>query len=172
TAGPLDYEGGPMLNAQQGDFRAIFNKPMSQGTRIHELALYVIFESPQQYLAGNPSDYMREPEFTQFLVDIPTTWDEIVALEGRVGDYLLLARRHDRDWYLAAITDWTARQMKVSLNFLTQGQWQAEIYCDGINADRYASDYAVHRRMVQREDTLMLELAPAGGWVARLSPQP
>ncbi len=170
TAGPLDFEGGSMLNAQKNDFRAVFNKPMSQGTRIHELALYVIFESPMQYLAGNPSDYLREPEYTQFLADIPTMWHETVALDGAVGEFVLLARRRGAEWYLAAITDWQPRTLEAPLSFLPQGTWRAEIYADGINADRYASDYRVTVRQVSPQDTLTLDLAPAGGCVVKLTP--
>lgn len=169
TAGPLDYEGGPMLNAQKSDFRAVFNKPMSQGTRVHELALYAVFESPMQYLAGNPSDYLREPEFTQFLADIPTLWDETIALDGTVGDYLLLARRRGDNWYLAAITDWEPRTLRAPLSFLKRGDWQAEIYADGINADRYASDYRRYTLQITAADTLTLRLSPAGGCMIKLT---
>ncbi|MDZ7317279.1 MAG: glycoside hydrolase family 97 protein [candidate division KSB1 bacterium] len=167
TAGPLDFEGGSMLNVHPHEFHPFFSRPMSQGTRIHELALYVIFESPLQYQAGNPSDYLREPDFTQFLVDIPTIWDETKAIDGAVGEYVLLARRRGTEWHLAAISDRNPRRFEVPLSFLDNGLWQAEIWADGINADRYASDYRQEQRIVTSNETLRIDLAPSGGFVAR-----
>jgi alpha-glucosidase len=168
-AGPLDYEGGSMQNAQLKDFRAIFERPLSQGTRVHQLAQYVIYVSPLQYLAGNPSDYLREPDFTSFLAGIPTTWDDTRVIAGELSDYVVLARRSGHTWYLAAMTDWTARTLNIPLSFLDNEKYHAIIYADGINADRYASDYILSNQYLTRIDTLNIQLAPGGGWVARIS---
>ena len=172
AAGPLDWEGGSMLNGTQKTFRVVFEQPMNQGTRTQQLAQNVIYESPLQYLAGTPSDYRAAPDFTRELAAIPTTWDETRAIDGAVGDYLVVARRSGNDWYLAAMTDWTARTLDVPLAFLGAGTYAATIVSDGMNADRYAADYRIDRQQVGPATTLTLRLAPGGGYVARLRKVP
>ena len=169
AAGPMDWEGGSMNNGTQKTFRVVFEQPMNQGTRTQQLAQYVVYESPLQYLAGTPSDYRSAPDFTRELAAIPTTWDETRAIDGAVGDYLVVARRSGNDWYLAAMTDWTARTLEVPLAFLRAGTYAATIVSDGMNADRYAPDYRIHKQEVGSGTTLTLRLAPGGGYVARLS---
>lgn len=167
-AGPLDWEGGAMNNGTQKTFRAVPEQPMSQGTRTQQMAQYVVYESPLQYLAATPSDYRTAQEFTRLLADIPTTWDETRAIEGAVGDYLVLARRKGDTWYLAAMTDWTPRTFEVPLSFLQPGTYAATIVADGLNAHRHAADYRIEKREAGRGTTLTLKLAPGGGYVARL----
>jgi alpha-glucosidase len=168
-AGPMDWEGGAMINGTQKTFRVIGEQPMSQGTRAQQLAQYVIYDSPLQYLAGTPSDYRAEPEFTRFLGGIPTTWDETRPLQGEIGDYVVVARRAGDTWYVAAMTDWTARQIEVPLTFLSPGEYTATVVADGMNAARYAADYKMEARAVSQRSSLVLELAPGGGYVARLT---
>jgi alpha-glucosidase len=169
VAGPMDWEGGSMNNGTQKTFRVVFEQPMNQGTRTQQLAQYVLYESPLQYLAGTPSDYRAAPEFTRMLAAIPTTWDETHAIAGEVGDYLVVARRSGDVWYLAAMTDWTARTLDVSLAFLDAGSYAATIVSDGMNADRYAADYRIDTLEAGQGSTLKLRLVPGGGYVARLS---
>ncbi|GAB2506371.1 glycoside hydrolase family 97 protein [Pseudoxanthomonas sangjuensis] len=170
-AGPMDWEGGAMLNGTQKTFRVVGEQPMSQGTRTQQLAQYVVYDSPLQYLAGTPSDYRAEPGFTRILADIPTTWDETRPLQGEVGEYLAVARRAGDAWYVAAMTDWAARTLQVPLSFLPAGEYEATIVADGINADRYAADYRIESRAVGPKETLRIELASGGGFVARLVPK-
>ena len=168
-AGPMDFTPGAMRNAQENQFRTIFDVPMSQGTRCHQLAMYVVYESPLQMLCDSPSSYEREPEIMSFLSAVPTVWDETRALDAKVGDYLAVARKSVRDWYIGAMTDWTPRTLELKLDFLDDGTYEAEIYADGANADRYASDYKKEVRQVARGDVLKIELAPGGGWAARIT---
>ena len=168
-AGPMDWEGGAMLNGTQKTFRVVGDQPMSQGTRTQQLAQYVIYDSPLQYLAGTPSDYRAAPEFTRFLGGIPTTWDETRPLQGAIGDYVVVARRTGNTWYVAAMTDWTARKIEVPLSFLEPGEYTATVVADGMNADRYAADYKVESRKVGARESLVIELAPGGGYVARVT---
>ncbi len=170
-AGPMDWEGGAMLNGTRKTFRAVGEQPMSQGTRSQQLAQYVVYDSPLQYLAGTPSDYRAEPDFTRFLAGIPTTWDETRPLRGEVGEYLAVARRKGDAWYVAAMTDWTARTLQVPLSFLPAGEYEATVVADGMNADRYAADYRIGTRVVGPEEPLRIELAPGGGFVARIVPK-
>jgi alpha-glucosidase len=170
-AGPVDYTPGAMINAAKRDFKPIYNRPMSQGTRCQQLAMYVAFESPLQMLADSPSNYRREPESLAFLKAVPVVWDETRVLSARVGEHILVARRHGRDWYVGALTNWTARDLEVDLSFLGGGSFGAEIFRDGVNAHRAGVDYAREVREVTASHRLAIRLAPGGGWVARIVPR-
>jgi alpha-glucosidase len=171
VAGPMDYTPGAMINMDRANFNPQFTRPASQGTRVHQMALYVIFESPLQMLSDSPSNYMKEQECTDFLVKIPVVWDDLKVLDGKVGDYLLLARRSGTDWFVGALTDWNKREMELDLSFLPAGEFMIEIFQDGINANRHAQDYKHLKSSVKSGDKMKLDLAPGGGWVARISPK-
>ncbi|MFL6211786.1 MAG: glycoside hydrolase family 97 protein [Pyrinomonadaceae bacterium] len=168
--GPMDYTPGAMLNAAQKSFAPVFARPMSLGTRCHQLAMYVVFESPLQMLADSPSNYLREPEAMEFLAAVPTQWDETKVLAAKLGDYVLVARRSGRDWYVGAMTDWTARELEVDCSFLPAGRFRLEAYQDGVNAERFGSDYKKVISSVDRTTRLKIKLAAGGGWVARTRP--
>jgi alpha-glucosidase len=170
-AGPMDYTPGAMVNMDKENFTPNFTRPESQGTRAHQVALYVIYESPLQMLADSPSNYMKEQETTDFIVKIPVVWDDIVGIDGKVGEYLLLARRSGNEWFVGGITDWTARDMNLDLSFLPAGNYSMEIFQDGINADRYAGDYKHLKSKVKSGDKMKIHLAPGGGWAARIIPE-
>jgi alpha-glucosidase len=167
-AGPVDYTPGAMINAAKGSFARIFNRPMSQGTRCQQLAMYVVFESPLQMLADSPSNYLREPESLEFLSAVPSVWDETRVLDARLGEFILLTRRHGAEWYVGALTNWTERDMVLDLSFLGSGSFQADIYRDGPNADRVGVDYQCEKRTVSSADRVRIHLAPGGGWAARI----
>lgn len=171
-AGPMDYTPGAMINAQEKNFRAVFTRPMSMGTRCHQLAMYVVFESPLQMLADSPSNYLREPDCMNFLSRVPTVWDETKVLAGKVADYVLIARRGGGEWYVGAMTDWIERDLNVELSFLDDGEYSMEIYQDGPNADRCAVDYQKIVKKVTKTDSLKIKLAPGGGWAARITKLP
>lgn len=166
-AGPLDYTPGAMRNANKDNFRPVWSMPMSQGTRCHQLAMYVVFEAPFEMLADNPTAYMREPESLGFISQVPTVFDETRALPCQVAEYVNLARRKGTDWYAGGMTNWTARDLQIDLSFLGSGNYEMELFQDGMNADRDATDYLKVTRQVQASDKLMLHLAPGGGWAAR-----
>ncbi len=169
--GPMDYTPGAMRNASKKSFAHVFEQPMSQGTRCHQLAMYVVYESPLQMLCDSPSNYLREPEVMEFLGPVPTVWDETRVLDGKIGDYVVVARRHGRDWYVGAMTDWTARDLDIDLSFLPEGSFELDAYADGVNADRWASDYARTKSDTDRARRLKVHLAEGGGWAARLRPR-
>lgn len=171
VAGPMDYTPGAMINMEKDYFSTNFNRPQSQGTRAHQVALYVIFESPLQMLSDSPSNFMKEQETTDFITKIPVVWDDILGIDGKVNDYVLLARRSGKDWFVGAITDWTARSFDLDLSFLPAGNYQMEIFQDGINADRYASDYQIVKTDVKSGDKMKIRLVSGGGWSARISPR-
>ncbi len=171
VAGPLDYTPGAMLNFERNNFNPIFNRPGSQGTRVHQMALYVVFESPLQMLADSPTNYMKEQECTNFIVNIPVVWDDIKVFDAKIGDYLLLARRSGNDWFVAAMTDWKAREMELDLSFLPAGNYNVEIFRDGINADSHAQDYKHLTQQAKQGDRIKINMVSGGGWVAKISPR-
>ncbi|MFW6159983.1 MAG: glycoside hydrolase family 97 protein [Acidobacteriota bacterium] len=168
-AGPMDYTPGAMVNAQEKDFAPLFSTPMSLGTRCHQLAMYVVYESPLQMLADSPTRYLREKECLDFISKVPVTWDKTRVLEAAVGDYVLIARQKGDHWYAAAMTDWTPRELTLDLSFLEPGSYQAEIFRDGINAGRNGNDYKKIVTTVTSPSTIKIKLAPGGGWAARFS---
>jgi len=170
-AGPMDYTPGAMKNANKNNFRPIYSAPMSQGTRCHQLALYIIYESPFVMLADNPTNYLGEKPSVDFIASIPTTFDETIALDGKVGEFAALARRKNNVWYAAAITNWNAREITIDLSFLGSGNYTAEIFQDGINADRDATDHKMVTKSVKAGDKLLVGLSNGGGWAARFTPE-
>lgn len=169
--GPMDYTPGAMRNANRDGFRSNHHRPTSQGTRAHQLALYVVFESPLQMLADTPTNYEREPEAMAFLRAVPTVWDETRVLEARIADYVVVARRSGQEWYVGAITDWNPREFEVDLSFLPAGRFQLDEWRDGLNADRHAEDFKQATQVVTPATKLTIRLAPGGGWAARIRPE-
>jgi alpha-glucosidase len=166
--GPMDYTPGAMINAPKAGFRPIFNRPMSLGTRCQQLAMYVVYESPLQMLSDSPSNYLREPESMEFLAAVPTEWDETRALDGKIAEYVVVARRNGSDWYVGAMNNWTPRDLEIDFLFLPDDDFSMDAYHDGENADRIGSDYKLVRTQVNRATKIKVHLAPGGGWVARI----
>jgi alpha-glucosidase len=168
AAGPMDYTPGGVVNAQPKSYRQIFYRPMTMGTRAHEVAKYVVFESALQMLCESPSMYRKEMETVEYITSIPTTWDETHVIDAKVAEYILLARRKGDTWYIAAMTNEEARELEFDLSFLGKGKYRAHIFQDGINAHRNALDYKTTRDTLSKDDTLKVNLAPSGGWTAVL----
>ncbi|MGE5845300.1 MAG: glycoside hydrolase family 97 protein [Ignavibacteria bacterium] len=170
-AGPMDFTPGGMLNAAKEDFKIVFNRPMTQGTRCHQLAMYVVYESPLQMLCDNPSNYLKEGECLDFLSAVPTVWDTTIVLDAKVSDYVLIARRSGNEWFIGAMTDLAPRNLTLNCSFLKDGDYNIEFYRDGVNAVRYAGDYKMVKSEISASDKLKLHLAPGGGWAARIYPK-
>ncbi len=168
--GPMDYTPGAMRNATKANFAPLLHRPMALGTRCQQLAMYVVYESPLQMLADSPSNYMREPEAMEFLSAVPTEWDDSKALDGKIAEYVAIARRSGADWYVGAMNNWTARDLEIDFSFLPDGNFEMSAYQDGENADRMASDYKLVKMPVTRATKLKINLAPGGGWAARIQP--
>ena len=171
SAGPMDYTQGAMLNGCRNSFHPCWNEPMSQGTRCHQLALYIVLESPLNMLCDSPTNYEKEPDYTRFVAEIPTVWDETRVLQGEVGEYIVTARRKDNTWYVGGITNWTARDVEIALPTVDQNigsNYTIELYTDGANAHRRGSDYS-HQTISSHLAPLTLHLAPGGGFVAKIT---
>lgn len=171
-AGPMDYTPGAMRNTTKSEFKPDHSNPKSQGTRCHQLALYTIFEAPLQMLADSPTAYMKEQESTDFIAKIPTTFDETVALEGSVGNYVAIARKKEGKWYLGAITNWNARDITIDFSFLEKGKtYEADVFTDGLNAEKAAVDYKREKINIDSTTKMTFHLASGGGLSAIISPK-
>lgn len=169
-AGAMDYTPGAMQNYNKGDWKQVFDRPMSQGTRCHQLAMYTVYYGPLQMLSDAPTAYQKEPRYLNYLSSIPTVWDETATLDSKVGEYVSVARRKGSEWFMAAMTNWTPRSLTMKLDFLEQGKvYNAEIFMDGPNAARVGSDYKQELRKVSKGDVITVDMAPGGGWSARFS---
>ncbi len=173
AAGPLDFTPGAMINMNKVDYETgaanyapLFTRPMAYGTRAHQVAMYVVFEAPVQMLCESPTIYYKEQETVDFITQIPTIWDETVVLEGAVSDYIVVARRNGDNWYLGAMTDWTARDFELDFSFLGEGEYEMQSYKDGINASRNAQDYKMTSNPVNQSTKLKINLSSGGGYSA------
>jgi alpha-glucosidase len=101
---------------------------------------------------------------------VPSVWDDTKVLTGKISEYVAVARRSGRDWYVGAMTDWTPRDLEIDFSFLPEGNFQMESFEDGVNADRQASDYKMTKTQVNKTMKLKVKLAPGGGWAARIVP--
>jgi alpha-glucosidase len=131
--------------------------------------MYIVYESPIQFFSGNPSQGMQEPDFMHLLGSIPTVWDTTIVIDAKIAEYIITARKKDGNWYIGAMTDSVRRTFNLPLNFIGEGGYTATICEDGINADRYASDYRIATKNVTSADTFNFTMQPGGGYVVRLT---
>jgi alpha-glucosidase len=168
-AGYLDYEPGILNNATQKGTRPVAGITTSPGTRCHQLSMFVIYDNPMQVFSGNPSQGMQEPEFMELIGNLPTTWDETIIKDGKVGEYIVTARQKGSSWFVAGMSDWTERDLNINFDFLGDGNYKATICKDGVNADRYASDYILQKDVpVKKNDVMKIHLSSGGGFLIRL----
>ena len=166
---PMDYTPGSMRNATLANFRAVHQYPMSQGTRAHQVAMYVVYFSPLQMLGDTPTDYMQQQPTTDFISRIPTVFDESRIIAGEVGKYIVTARRKGDTWYVGAMTNWDRRDIELPMSFLGSGSWKADIFADGVNAERNAKDYKITSAEISSTMTLKVPMKKGGGWAAIIS---
>jgi len=172
VAGPMDYEPGILDNATKKTFRSIEEKVMAPGTRCHQLAMFVVYDSPLQIFSGNPAQGYLEPAFMELLGSIPTVWDETKIIDGKVGEYIITARKKGENWFIGSMSNWQPRELKLSLDFLDASSEYSATFCeDGVNADRYASDYRISEKKLTNKDSITIKLAPGGGFMMRLKKQ-
>ncbi len=168
-AGSFDYEPGILSNANKKSFRIIGDVVQSQGTRSHQLAMFVVYDCPMPLFAGNPSQGYMEPDFMELLGSLPSTWDETIILDGSVAEYIVTSRQKNADWFIAGMTDWSERDIEIDFKFLQENaNYKATICRDGTNADRFASDYKIEKRFFKKGDLQKIHLAPGGGFLMKL----
>jgi alpha-glucosidase len=164
--GPMDFTPGGFRNVTAAEFKPDYKRPRVMGTRCHQLAMYVVYESPLAMVSDDPAAYRGQPAFA-FVGKVPTSWDETRAIDGEIGRYVTIARRCGADWYLGAMTDWTAREIRVPLEFLGAGRFEAEIYEDGPDADTRPVEVTILHKEVTSATTLTARLAKGGGLAVR-----
>ncbi len=164
VAGFADYTPGAMKNGSYTNFRDVRTEPMSQGTRCRQLAQFVVFDAPLNMICDSPTNYELEPLCSEFLYKVPTVWDETVILDGKVGDYIVTARRKGDTWYIGAMTDWTERDLRIDISRLVDGEVRVDAWQDGKVAHKFGNDYQKKSYIVK--DSIDIHLAPGGGWAA------
>lgn len=167
-SGPADYTQGAMTNANKKNFRPVYDSPMSQGTRCHQMAAYVVFDSPMVTLCDNPTVYRKEHECVEFISAIPVDPDKTVIVSGKLGEHIVTARRFGDEWYVGGLTNWDLREIEVCLDFLEPGQYNAEIFRDGVNAARKGEDYIKEIMLVDNSSRLNMLMREGGGFVIKL----
>ena len=167
ASGPVDYTAGALRNATRRNFRAINLKPMSQGTRAHQVATYVVFDAPLTMLCDSPSDYLKEEETLRFITSIPTTFQSTRILSGEIGKHIitLRERKGGRYWFIGGLASWEGGDLEVDFSFLPDGLWNVCCFQDGPNADTDAEDYLIDYLRVCNADRKSIHLAPGGGFV-------
>ena len=168
-AGPMDFTPGGFRNAARGKFEARDIAPMTQGTRAHQLAMYVVYESPLVMVSDYPEAYEGQPGMA-FIERVPTVWDETRVLAGKPGEFVVVARRKGAEWYVGGLTNWDAREVEIGLDFLGAGAFEAEIYADGPDAATEGTSLAVSKKAVAAADSVTLRLAPGGGFALGVRP--
>lgn len=168
--GSLDYTPGSMRNRTQNMFKPIDpGLPLTQGTRCHELAMFVVYDQYFAMLCDSPSEYRKYPDIMNFLSVVPVAFSETKILDAMVGEYALVAKRKDNDWYIGGMTDWTARAFEIDFSFLTSGKtYTAEIYKDGYDANIYADQYVYETIVINSNTKIKVDLASGGGVAMRI----
>jgi alpha-glucosidase len=164
-AGPMDYTPGAMRNVTRGNAKPNHSLPVSQGTRCHQIAMYVVYDGALQMLADNPTVYSKEQECTDLIAAIPTVFNETVALESKLAEYVCIAKKSNDVWYVGGLNSWTERNIIVDFSFLPKGKYTAEIFKDGLNAGKDATDYLIEKAQITNEDKLSIHMASGGGFV-------
>lgn len=164
VSGPVDYTPGAMRNSNRLNFRPIDHQPMSQGTRAHQLALYCVFDSPLQMLAESPSLYLQDKECIRIIEQIPTVFDQTIALDSKVGSHVTVTKRKGEDWFIGGITNWDARDVNVDFSFLPEGIWEVKMIRDGVNAGKDGTDYVLETFTVDNQKSTKIQMAPGGGF--------
>lgn len=168
VAGPVDYTQGAMHNAVKEQYRAIRSQPMSQGTRCHQLAEYIVFESPLNMLCDSPTNYENENESLKFIAGIPTVWDETIILDAKISEYVVTARRKGNIWYIGGMTNWDKRELKLDLSKLGIGNSDIELYKDGMNAEKFGNDYKKEILKLDANNILSIKMSSGGGFAAKI----
>lgn len=168
-AGYTDYTPGGMRNAAKADFQPVYSKPMTMGTRAHQVALYTVYDSPLTMLCDVPTQYEKNPETLAYLASMPRMYESEKVLSGELGEYIVVARQAKGNWYIGGLTSWTPRDLTVDFGFLGEGRWKVELFRDGINADRDAEDCAIDEFEVGASDGWKVHLAPGGGFSMKIT---
>ena len=168
-AGPVDYTPGAMRNATKADWRAMYYTPASMGTRCHQLAAYIVHDSPFTMLCDAPTNYLNEQECVDFIASLPVEVDSTYIASGELGKYIVTVRKKDVNWYIGGMTNWDERDVQLDFSFLPEGMsYTAVLFKDGVNANKQAEDYRKETIRIDKDSRLTLHLASGGGFAMKL----
>ena len=168
-AGPVDYTPGAMRNATKADWRAMYYTPASMGTRCHQLAAYIVHDSPFTMLCDAPTNYLNEQECVDFMASLPVEVDSTFIASGELGKYIVTVRKKDVNWYIGGMTNWDERDVQLDFSFLPEGMsYTAVLFKDGVNANKQAEDYRKETIRIDKDSRLTLHLASGGGFAMKL----
>ena len=168
-AGPVDYTPGAMRNATKADWRAMYYTPASMGTRCHQLAAYIVHDSPFTMLCDAPTNYLNEQECVDFIASLPVEVDSTFIASGELGKYIVTVRKKDVNWYIGGMTNWDERDVQLDFSFLPEGvSYTAVLFKDGVNANKQAEDYRKETIRINKDSRLTLHLASGGGFAMKL----
>ena len=172
-AGPVDYTPGAMRNATKADWRAMYYTPASMGTRCHQLAAYIVHDSPFTMLCDAPTNYLNEQECVDFMASLPVEVDSTFIASGELGKYIVTVRKKDVNWYIGGMTNWDERDVQLDFSFLPEGvSYTAVLFKDGVNANKEAEDYRKETIRIDKDSRLTLHLASGGGFAMKLELSP
>ena len=172
-AGPVDYTPGAMRNATKADWRAMYYTPASMGTRCHQLAAYIVHDSPFTMLCDAPTNYLNEQECVDFIASLPVEVDSTFIASGELGKYIVTVRKKDVNWYIGGMTNWDERDVQLDFSFLPEGvSYTAVLFKDGVNANKQAEDYRKETIRIDKDSRLTLHLASGGGFAMKLELRP
>ncbi len=171
--GPMDYTPGALRNVTDKEYQKSFTMPCAKGTRSHMVSMYVLYYAPLQMLCDSASDYKKYPDILNFIATAPTTWDETKAIEGKIGEYVVVARRKGDSWYIGGMTDWNARDVNIDLSKILpeDTDFKAEIIRDSENSNKNASDYVREIKDVDSTTNLKIKMEKGGGFAIKITPK-
>ena len=168
-AGRVDFTPGAMRNGTKDNWKAIYTAPVSMGTRCHQLACYIVHDSPFTMLCDAPTNYEREQECVDMITSLPTVFDRTIIPQGEMGKYIVTAREKDGNWYVAGQTNWDKRKITLKFDFLEKGKtYHTTLFRDGINANHNAEDYKIETIDVNSDTVLDITMASGGGFLMKL----
>lgn len=170
VVGPMDYTPGAMRNATQKGFYPNFESPMSKSTKAHQAGMYAVFYSPLQMLCDAPSEYDKFPDVLNMIRDVPTTWDETIVLDGKYGEYVVVARKKGENWYVGGLNNTEERNISLNFDFLEDKSYQYKMISDGVNANRVAGDYEISNGTIGKRELLNLVMKVGGGFLVKIQP--
>jgi alpha-glucosidase len=163
-AGPMDYTPGGFLNVKKEEFRK-GSPTQVMNSRCAELAKFVIYESPFTVYCDAPEHILGQPG-ADFLSNIPTVWDDTRVLGGYPGEYIIIAKRSGKDWYVGAMTNDSERTVKLKLDFLSTGKYTLSSWADVLSSPQSLTR---SKRAVSASSVINIHLDTAGGWVAKIT---
>lgn len=167
-AGQVDFTPGAMRNGTKEDWRAVYTKPISMGTRCHQAACYVVQDSPFTMLADSPTNYEADEPYIRYISSLPVVFDKTLVLQGEMGKFIVTARQKGNDWYIGGQTNWDERDVNLHFDFLSDGEYEAQLLEDGINANHDAEDYSIKSQVINSKSQMNIHLASGGGFVIKL----